>query len=367
MALVAFWFVLQGVERAVSKRNHPAKETEERIPVRVKKKIELNGTTYTYDHRIETWLFIGTDDSGNEEAKGEDYLGNMADFLLLAVVDKTDKTYGFIQVNRDTIADVTLMQKDGSGLASAELQICTAHWYGGNPQQSCENTVEAVSNLMGGISIDGYYSIGMDAIPALNKAVGGVEVTVIGDFSKADPTLKEGETVLLGDEQAYMYVRGRMNVGDGSNEQRMQRQDQYMKALFDKIEQTFKENPKFLNTLYNDLGEKAVTNTKGRDVSRIISSMAGGESKGIYQFEGESTLGQRLGDGIDHAEFLVDEASVESIMKELFHLEESDEPDEDEESEDSEDWKNEDDLEEIDESEDSDGAEELNEPEESEE
>lgn len=357
-ALAVFWFALRGIERAVTSKNHPkqeAKEEERKVTVGAKKKIKLNGKTYTYDHRIETWLFIGTDGSGDEDAQGEDYIGSMADFLLLAVVDKTDKTYGFIQINRDTITDVTMMQKDGSGLASAELQICTAHWYGGNPQQSCENTVEAVSKLLGGVTIEGYYSIGMDAMPTLNHAVGGVEVKVIGDFSKVDPTLKEGETVLLDDEQAYTYVRGRMNVGDGSNEQRMQRQDQYMKALFAKVEQTFKKNPKFLNSLYSQLDEEAVTNTKGRDVSCIISSMAGGESRGIFQFEGETTLGQRLGDGIDHIEFFPDEASVEKIMKELYHLEESDEPEEDESDEIDE--------EELDESEDYDESEDLDESE----
>ncbi len=357
-ALAVFWFALRGIERAVTSKSHPkqeAKEEERKVTVGAKKKIKLNGKTYTYDHRIETWLFIGTDGSGDEDAQGEDYIGSMADFLLLAVVDKTDKTYGFIQINRDTITDVTMMQKDGSGLASAELQICTAHWYGGNPQQSCENTVEAVSKLLGGVTIEGYYGIGMDAMPTLNHAVGGVEVKVIGDFSKVDPTLKEGETVLLDDEQAYTYVRGRMNVGDGSNEQRMQRQDQYMKALFTKVEQTFKKNPKFLNSLYSQLDEEAVTNTKGRDVSRIISSMAGGESRGIFQFEGETTLGQRLGDGIDHIEFFPDEASVEKIMKELYHLEESDEPEEDESDEIDE--------EELDESEDYDESEDLDESE----
>lgn len=358
MAIAAFWFALRGVERAVTSRNHPkreAKEEEKQVTVGVKKKVKLNGKTYTYDHRIETWLFIGTDGSGNEDAEGEDYHGSMADFLLLAVIDKTDKTYGFLQVNRDTITDVTMMLTDGTGNASADLQICTAHWYGGNPEQSCENTVDAVSRFLGGIPIDGYYSLGMDAIPTLNHAVGGVEVTVVGDFSKVDPTLVEGETVLLSDEQANNYVRGRMDVGDGSNVQRMQRQDQYMNALFEKIESTFKENPKFLNSLYSELEEEAVTNTKGRDVSRILSAMAGGENRGVFQFEGESKLGQRLGDDIDHVEFIPDKASVEKIMKELYHLEESEEQDElDEDDEESDELDEDEDLDESDDTEDDD-------------
>ncbi len=338
-ALAVFWLVLRGVEHRVVRQNHlkdEVKAEDRKVTAGAKKKIKLNGTTYTYDHRIETWLFIGTDFSGDEEAEGEDYRGSMADFLLLAVIDKTDRTYGFIQINRDTITDVTMMLTDGSGLASADLQICTAHWYGGNPEQSCENTVDAVSRFLGGVPISGYYSIGMEEIPTLNHAVGGVEVTVLGDFSKVDPTLKEGETVLLSDEQAFTYIHDRYYVADETNVQRMQRQDQYMKALFKKVEQTFREEPKFLNSLYSQLEEKAVTNTKGRDVSRIISSMAGGENKGIFQFEGETKIGQGLDDGIDHMEFYPDETSVLNIMKELYHLEESEEQ-EDADEEDEED------------------------------
>ena len=35
----------------------------------------FNGTLYGYDHRIESFLFMGTDASGNEEGTGEDYHG----------------------------------------------------------------------------------------------------------------------------------------------------------------------------------------------------------------------------------------------------------------------------------------------------
>ena len=109
----------------------------------VQGKVKLNGTTYTYDHIIESWLFIGTDGSGNEQGIGEDYHGTMADFLVLAVFDKTDQTYALLQLDRNTVTDIKMMQPDGTTYASADMPLCTAHWYGGNPKQGCENTVDA--------------------------------------------------------------------------------------------------------------------------------------------------------------------------------------------------------------------------------
>ncbi len=318
-------FLLQRAEKMfvrqkdAVRKEEPAEEPK--VMADTERIVELDGNVYTYNHRIETWLFIGTDASGQEDAQGKDYRGSMADFLLLAILDKTDKTYAFLQINRDTIAEVTMLQTDGSGAASANLQICTAHWYGGSPQQSCENTVEAVSKLLGGVDIDGYYSLSMEDIPELNHAVGGVEVKIMGDFSKSEPSLREGEIVLLNDKQAYTYVCGRYHVGDETNVQRMERQKQYMEALFNKVHDTFRQNPKFLNLLYEQLEDKAVTDTKGRDVSRIISRMADGESRGIFKFEGKTRIGQRLGDGLDHVEFHLDQESLIETMKKLYHLE----------------------------------------------
>lgn len=49
-----------------------------------------------------------------------------------------------------------------------------------------ENTVDAVSTLRKGQKIDGYAMINMSAIQVVNDMVGGVTVTIEGDFSERD-------------------------------------------------------------------------------------------------------------------------------------------------------------------------------------
>lgn len=72
----------------------------------------------------------------------------MADALMLVVVDKEEKTYGILQLNRDTITEVPMLLQDGSANASAQMQLCTAHWYGKDKAASCGNTVETVSKCL---------------------------------------------------------------------------------------------------------------------------------------------------------------------------------------------------------------------------
>ena len=188
--------------------------------------LKLNGNIYSYYHEFETYLIMGTDKTG---ADSKVYQGSLSDFLMLVIVDKTDNNYSFLPINRDTMSEVRLIQDDGTGAATAELQLCTAHWYGGNAGQSCANTVESISKLFGGLKIDGYYAIPMDEIPKLNHSVGGVTITLLEDFQDIDRQMKKGKTLVLSDEQAYHYVHDRYGVGDEKNTSRMKRQQQRKK------------------------------------------------------------------------------------------------------------------------------------------
>lgn len=282
--------------------------------------IDLNDMEYATSDNLKSYLFIGTDHSGNESAKDESYQGSMADFLLVAILNKTQKTYGFIQLNRDTITEVMILDNDGEITGSSQEQLCTAHWYGGSRQQSCRNTVDAVSELLGGLSIDGYYSVGMNEIAQLNHIIGGATVTIEDDFSKVDPSLVKGRTITLTDEQAYNYLHARMGVGDGENESRMRRQRTYMEAVYDKVIDRVRTEKSFLDDITETLGDCVTTNMDGDDFGQIRNVFRDGKDLGILVPEGETTVGARLDDGLDHTEFYMDEDSLAKIMIPLCNL-----------------------------------------------
>ena len=280
-------------------------------------------TEYIVKNNIETFLFLGTDYSGNEDASGKDYEGSMADFILLMIVDHTEDTYAFLPLDRNTIVDVPLILEDGSGEASAEEQLCTAHGYGGNKEMGCENTVTAISDYLGGLTIDGYYSISMSEISAINHALGGVEVTLEDDFSDKDPTMTKGKTMTLNDEQAELFIHSRMNMKDDSNARRMARQKAYMSAALKKVKSRLKEDPKAINGIKDTFEEKSTSNITGKQSSRIINAFVKCEDLGIHEIKGKTKIGKTMKDGEEHEEFYPDEDSLLETMTILYHLEEA--------------------------------------------
>ena len=286
----------------------------------VSKFLVIGDKKYEITHNIESYLLIGTDDSGNVDKEGTDeYRGQLADFLLLFVMDKTDNTYGMLQIDRNTMTTVMDIDREGKEIAEIDEQICTAHWYGGNPQMGCENTVDAASRLLGGFDIDGYYSIHMSDVGTLNHAVGGVEVTLDQDFSASDPQMTAGKTLTLSDAQAEIYVRGRMKVGDGTNAARMQRQLNYMQKFQAKAKSKglMGEDSTFLNELYEDLQDTAVTNIPENRLSVIANEMYKGEDQGILVLDGKTKIGETLNDGIEHEEFYATTDSIAETMMTL--------------------------------------------------
>ena len=288
----------------------------------------INDELYGFDHRIETYLFIGTDNSGTEEGDGQTYHGGMADFLLLMVIDHTDGKYGYLQIDRNTVTEVPMLDDNGEIAGYPVEQICTAHWYGRDPTESAENTVETICELLGELDhIDGYYVLNMESVKTLNSSIGGVEVTFTDDLTEADPAFQKGATITLTDDQAEKLVRTRMAMSDDSNAKRMERQRIYMQGFFDKAIARVRSDMSFANTLWNTLLDAAVTNMSGNDFSRIAEALRSDESRGILRFEGKSQLGTLLPDGLEHEEFYPTKKSVLDILTELFTLQLIDEED----------------------------------------
>lgn len=324
LVIIAVYFIIRGMDRHDVRIQQAATENEtQRVWKEFQEKtvsIKLHKKTWKFAHPVQTYLFIGTDKSGNEDAEGEEYHGSMADALMLVVVDKEEKTYGILQLNRDTITEVPMLLQDGSANASAQMQLCTAHWYGKDKAASCDNTVETVSKMLGGLPIDGYYALKMDAMPLLNHEVGGVTVTLEDDMTKLDPAMKKGATLTLTDRQAELLMQSRYAMDDDRNTQRMRRQQIFLKAFMKKIK---KQNAGDINAtvkLYDRLRPYATTDIKMNDLTALLKDMQGYTDKGIITIDGTSKIGEKLHDGKKHWEFYMDEDSLETSMKQLYPL-----------------------------------------------
>ena len=282
----------------------------------------IDGDTFGFDHRMETFLFVGTDLSGGQKVgSGDKTRQPMADFLLLLVLDHTRDSIGFLQIDRNTVTPVHALDEAGNTTGIRPLQICTAHWYGTTEEMAAENLTRAVRGYLGDLeNIDGYYVIGLEDIEQLNSAVGGVDITLDEDLTDADPAFTKGASLHLTDAQAHTYLQARMNVSDGTNVARMARQRSYMTGLFESVRQKSMADPQFALTLWNTLRSAAFTNMNGNDFSRIAQKLIKGENQGIRTIQGETKEGYLTGDGLPHEEFYADTASLKEQLISLFNL-----------------------------------------------
>ncbi len=301
-------------ERAV--KNDPLYDEEEALEYEnyARGILTIGEVDFDYFHNFDNYLIMGTDGSGNEDGVGEDFQNGMADFLLVMSIDKTDDTYTLIELNRDTLSMIPVIERDGTLKNYQYMQLCTGHWFGGTRELGCENQVAAVSEFLGGLEFDGYYALSMYDIGKMNNAIGGVTVTLKDDLSMDDPAMTKGTTLKLTDEQAEIFLRARMSVGEGLNTERMARQHDYLTAFLDQGMKRLAKEPKYFYDLFDTMESFALTNLSGKDLSKIAKALTVNEQKGMISFEGENTTGFVLGDGLLHAEYLV---SSETLMRDL--------------------------------------------------
>lgn len=204
---------------------------------------------------LETILVMGLDKNERSEML-EGYVNKtQSDFLLLLVIDQENRSINSLHINRDTMTEITRLGVFGGATGKYTAQIALAHAYGSGGSDSALNAVKAVSNFLGGVKIDHYMTFTMDSVALVNDMVGGVTVFIEDDFSEMDPSLVQGQEITLKGEQALHFVRGRTNVADGTNLNRMARQRQYMMGLYEKIMAAAAQDEAFPEKLLKKLAD----------------------------------------------------------------------------------------------------------------
>ncbi|MBR5272369.1 MAG: LCP family protein [Clostridia bacterium] len=279
--------------------------------------LQYQGETYVKKDNIETVLIMGLDKySGTvDESYNND---KQADFLLLLVIDNDNHKYTAVHINRDTMTNVHKLGVGGGDAGSSIKQIALAYNQGNGGLTSCRNTGDSVSELMMGIKIDHYIAVTMDSVAIFNDLVGGVEVTVLDDFTGVDDTLIKGEKVTLMGEHALNYVRTRKGLSDSTNETRMERQRQYLKALHKKTVELAHTDDEFIVDATLKMGDYLVSDysvTRLQEVFERISSYSFAE---LRYFEGENKIGTDAF-GQQAVEFYPTEESIQKIVVDLFY------------------------------------------------
>ena len=267
---------------------------------------------YVWRDNVETFLVLGLD-KFEGAVENDSYTNDQqADFLMLFVFDNEAKTCTAIHINRDTMATMTRLGVAGQQIGYVTQQIALSHTYGNGRDVSCRNAADAVSELLLGTKVDHYISLTMDAVAILNDQVDGVEVEVLHDFTGIDDTLVKGETVTLRGEQALTYVRSRYGLEDPTNNTRMERQRQYLNALYQKVAETVETDADFIVDASLELSDYLISDRSVTQLQDLAEKFFSYEFTGIRSFEGVTKVGESF------IEFYPDAASVKKTVVELF-------------------------------------------------
>ncbi len=275
--------------------------------------LEYDGKKYVLKDDLETVLFIGKDKFGEAVNNSSYNNDQQADFLMLLVIDNESSSYIGIQINRDTMADINVLGVAGEKIDTVNQQIALSHTYGNGQQVSCRNTADAVSNLLNNVKINHYVSLTMDAVPIVNDAVNGVELTILDDFSGIDDTLVKDSTMTLMGEQALTYVRSRYGMDDNTNQNRMVRQRQYLNALYEKCSEYANNDENFIVDLSLKLSDHMVSDCSVNKLQKLFNKITDYELSDILTIEGEFAKGS------EYLEFHPDKDALKKLIVDTFY------------------------------------------------
>jgi len=172
--------------------------------------ILYNGKEYIYKKDTINILCLGIDkDVPMEESVIEDYTAfGLNDANFVVSINTKEKTVDIIAISRDAMVDIKLTNVEGNVIRTERKQLCYQYSQGRTLEQSGELTTETVSKLLHLIPIQRYCAITMDALPVINDAIGGVDVTVLESMPWCEnfDGFIEGEKLHLEGQVAFEYV-----------------------------------------------------------------------------------------------------------------------------------------------------------------
>lgn len=276
------------------------------------------GKEYRYREDIINILCIGVDkEISMEEKEAEAGRLGLADVIVLVSIDTDKKALKMFAISRDTMTDVQMAHRDGALAEKKEMQLTYQYAYGVDTAQSGKLMMDTVSELMYRLPVHKYCAINFQALPVLNDAVGGVDITLAEDMTWWRDGYIAGTSLHLDGQTALEYLRERTGEDGGSNQGRMRRQKEYVMAYLAKAKSVLASDLSIPVTVYQQLQEHMSTNVTLDEVTYLVSELLNisVNADELQSLPGESRAGEK------HEEFYVDREALKELIIQNFYEE----------------------------------------------
>ena len=251
--------------------------------------ITYDGVTYELNEDLIAVTFIGVDDGQGEEADLR-----MSDAIYILTADTVTGKVRILGISRDTMADIDLYSEEGAFVDTEKKQMAYAYAYGNEKVSGGKNTNTSISRLFYGLPFNNYFAINLNALITLNDTIGGVTLTSSMTFTSP---IRDTEVL-------------------DSNNARMQRQQEYIRAFLQSIVPAAKKDISVISKLYDEI---KVNSDSSLDIAKMtyIASTALTKLRNASDIEyvnlkGEITAGE-------HAEMHVTNENAIRTMLDVFY------------------------------------------------
>lgn len=312
VALAVGYFLWQQTQRTAG-FNAASGQNESAVSTADQNTVEYEGDTYQYNDHLSNYLFMGIDSTEEVSEMESQQDAGQADSIFVVSLDRATEQVQVLSIPRDTIAEIEVFNPSGTSLGMTDNHINLQYAYGDGREESCELMKTAVSKLLHGLPIQGYYSMNISGIAEIGKLVGDVKIVVPDDsLEEHDPYFKEGTEVVINGDNVEEFLRYRDTGKSQSALVRQQRQKTYLKALIPKLQEKTQEDSSFITDMLNDIQPYTVTNM-GNDVFVKLLNAAGNSTLETQTVPGEGVEGK------DYDEYHVDDDALYKLILSMFY------------------------------------------------
>ncbi len=271
--------------------------------------ILYNGQTYVLNQNITNILCLGVD--RQELGTDKTGTGGQADAVYLVSVNTQTGVTVITNISRDTMVDVNINSASGALIRTEHTQLCLSFSYGDGKVTSCQNTVASVERLLYGLPVNSYVALDVAGIGAMTDAVGGLTVQAID----SELRLTDG-TMHLTSANAETYVRKRNTNYLTSNNDRMARQMEFLKAFTSKAISMTKADLRTPLNLYNIATQYMVTDL---DASKVVYLATSVVQKAADKITFQTLPGQVVLGEDGYAEYHMDDEAWFQMYLDTFY------------------------------------------------
>lgn len=279
--------------------------------------ITYDGKQYQYNSDVINILCLGIDKDIPIEEKRETGSEGLADVVILASIDTKEDTLKFLAVPRETMVPVKLIDTKGNFVRTENEQITLQYAYGQTAEKSCELMIDTVSNLLFHLPIQRYCAINFQALPALNDAIGGVDLVSIETVHWWNGSFYEGQQMHLEGQAALDYVRQRDETIPKSSMGRLERQKQYITCYLEQAKEAVGKDLTLPVKMFQSLTENMCTDVIVADITYLVPELLNMEInlENISMVPGETITGG------EHEEYHVDADALKQLVIQMFYKE----------------------------------------------